>query len=108
LCCKTIFTAKMSNIDSRTSTIAQRQFKTHLSRIRLLLVRSVAKSFATQSARLGPPAMSALAPLRAHRRAAATIQVAPSLPPRREFAQPRVRPTGSQSLGTLSRITYFK
>jgi hypothetical protein len=39
----------MSNIDSRTSTSAQRQFKTHLSRIRLLLVRSVAKSFATQS-----------------------------------------------------------
>jgi hypothetical protein len=27
MCCKTIFTTRMSNIDSRTSTSAQRRFK---------------------------------------------------------------------------------
>src|SRR5262249_61185524 len=34
MCCKTVFTTKLSNIDSRTSTSAQYRFKTPFSRIR--------------------------------------------------------------------------
>ena len=49
MCCKTIFTTKTSNIDSRTNTSAQHPFKTPFSRIRLLRSRSAAKSFATHS-----------------------------------------------------------
>jgi hypothetical protein len=49
MCCKTIFTTEMSNIDSRMGTSAQYRFKTPFNQIRILPARHLASSFATHS-----------------------------------------------------------
>jgi hypothetical protein len=49
MCCKTIFTTEMSNIDSRMDTSAQYRSKTLLNQIRILPARHSASSFATRS-----------------------------------------------------------
>jgi ABC transporter substrate binding protein len=49
MCCKTILTTEMSNIDSRMDTSAQYRSKTLLNQIRILPARHSASSFATHS-----------------------------------------------------------
>jgi hypothetical protein len=49
MCCKTIFTTEMSNIDSRMDTSVQYRFKTPFNQVRILPARHPASSFATHS-----------------------------------------------------------
>jgi hypothetical protein len=50
MCCKTIFTTEMSNIDSRMDTSAQYRSKNLLNQIRILPARHSASSFAPSGA----------------------------------------------------------
>src|SRR4029077_5082433 len=61
LCCKTIFTTRMSNIDSRTSTSVQRRFKNTVHLDSIIARSHRRRSFATQSAITGREQMQQVA-----------------------------------------------